>query len=206
MSRPSLGKPGDVEARATKYGTRVWGRRENQNGRSGLRLPHVFDEVSVMSPTIRTATADDLPHLLSLWRSLEDAQRAFRVFPTRADAEERVTGMLLEAMEQETAAVLVIEDDDGSLVGMAVAEVEGTGPHSLADAVSCELSRVVIAPGRRGQGLGRLLIEAAEEFGRARGAAWLSARLFSGNDAGRAFWASQGFQPRYEQRVRPIPR
>jgi GNAT superfamily N-acetyltransferase len=152
---------------------------------------------------IRRASIDDLPQMLELWRALEEAQREFRVLPTRADAEERVSGMLREAIADENAAVFVV-DDDGQLVGMAIAEVSPTGAHSLADAMLCELSRVVIAPERRGEGLGTGLLEAAEEFGRARGAAWLSARIFTGNEAGRAFWARHGFVPRYEQRVRMI--
>jgi len=152
---------------------------------------------------IREAKHDDLPQLLALWRSLEDAQRDHRVFPTRPDAEQRVALMMREAIDDPNAAVLVIDDESG-LVGMAIAEVTPSGAHSLADAVMCELSRVVIAPARRGAGFGSMLVAAAEEFGRARGANWLSARLFSGNEAGRAFWSSRGFVPRYEQRVRPI--
>lgn len=153
---------------------------------------------------IREAAQHDLPQMLSLWRTLEDAQRAHRVFPTRADAEDRVAEMFGASMEDPEARVIVIEDGTGRLVAMALAEVRGTGPHSLADAVCVELSRVVVAPDRRGSGLGAMLVAAAEEFGRAHGADWLSARLFTGNEAGRAFWAGQGFVPRYEQRVRAI--
>ncbi len=152
---------------------------------------------------IREATRDDIPQLVRLWRALEEAQAEFRILPTRADAQARAVWMFEQAIETDGDAVLVI-DDDGVLLGMAVVEVEQTGPHSLAEAVVCELSRVVVAPQSRGQGLGAQLIAAAEAFGRARGANWLSARMFSGNEAGRAFWVAEGFVPRYEQRVRPI--
>jgi GNAT superfamily N-acetyltransferase len=63
---------------------------------------------------------------------------------------------------------------------------------------------VVIKADARGEGLGAKLIEVATTFAQARGAAFLTAKLFTGNEEGRAFWERMGFVPRYEERIKPV--
>lgn len=151
--------------------------------------------------TIRSAGTGDLDALLALWRALEDAQSAFRVFPMIENPEHRVIETFRAAITDVDARVLVAEDD-GSIVGMAIATYGGH--HGLSDASLVELSRVVVAPDRRSRRIGTALVDAAASFGRERGAMFLVAKSFSGNEAARRFWERLGFTPRYEERVRPI--
>lgn len=152
---------------------------------------------------IREATEGDLDAMLSLWRELERIQGSHRLFPMVADAEDRIAGLFREAIADPDSAALVIDGPDGML-GMAIARITEQGHHSMSDARVAELSRVVVRSDARGRGLGTELIEAARAFAKERGAAFLTAKLFTGNTEGRAFWERMGFVARYEERIKPV--
>jgi GNAT superfamily N-acetyltransferase len=158
---------------------------------------------AMKEPAVREATAADLEAMLVLWRALEQIQGAHRLFPMVDDPETRITALFREAITDPDSAALVIEGADG-LLGMAIVRVTEQGHHSMSDARAVELSRVVVKEEARGQGLGKKLIEAATTFAQAHGAAFLTAKLFSGNTEGRAFWERLGFVPRYEERIKPV--
>jgi GNAT superfamily N-acetyltransferase len=154
-------------------------------------------------PPIREATEADIDAMLSLWRELEQIQGGHRLFPRVADAEERITGLLREAIADPDSAAFVGDGPDGML-GMAIARITEQGHHSMSDARVVELSRVVVRADARGRGLGKQLIDAATAFGRERGASFVTAKLFTGNADGRAFWERMGFVARYEERIKPV--
>ena len=151
---------------------------------------------------IRVATNEDVEQMLVLWRQLENAQGPFRVFPLAHGAEAKVAHDLSEALENPDARI-VVADDAGTLVGMAVGWFNARAGH-LDTQPLADLARVVVSPDRRGEGIGVALVGDIEDWARARGARWLQAHLFSGNEHGRAFWEHVGFIPRYEARVRQI--
>ena len=152
---------------------------------------------------IREASEADLDAMLSLWRELEAIQGGYRLFPMVSDAEERIAALFREAIADPDSAALVIDGPDG-MVGMAIARVTEQGHHSMSDARVVELSRVVVRAEARGRGLGKQLIDAATAFGKDRGAAFVTAKLFTGNVEGRAFWERMGFVARYEERIKPV--
>ena len=154
-------------------------------------------------PVLREATEADLDEMLSLWRALEQIQGEYRLFPMVDDAESRIVGLFREAMGDADSSALVIEGPDG-LVGMAIVRLTEQGHHSMSNARAVELSRVVVKEEARGRGLGKMLIEAATAFGKQRGATFLTAKLFTGNTEGRAFWERMGFVSRYEERIKPV--
>ena len=154
-------------------------------------------------PPIREATDADIDAMLSLWRELEQIQGGHRLFPRVADAEERITGLFREAIADPDSAAFVSDGPDGML-GMAIARITEQGHHSMSDARVVELSRVVVRADARGRGLGKQLIDAATAFGRERGASFVTAKLFTGNVDGRAFWERMGFVARYEERIKPV--
>ncbi len=156
-----------------------------------------------MTKPVREATEADLGAMRTLWRELEQIQGGYRLFPMVSDAEERITGLFREAIQDPDSAAFVIEGPDGML-GMAIARVTEQGHHSMSDARVVELSRVVVRADARGRGLGKELIEAATAFGKERGAAFLTAKLFTGNTDGRVFWERMGFVARYEERIKPV--
>ena len=155
------------------------------------------------TPPIREATDADLDAMLSLWRELERIQGGHRLFPMAADAERRIVGLFREAIADPGSAAFVIDGPDG-LLGMAIARVTEQSHHSMSDARVVELSRVVVRADARGRGLGKELIDAASAFAKEHGAAYLAAKLFTGNTEGRAFWERMGFVARYEERIKPV--
>lgn len=150
---------------------------------------------------IRTATHDDLDAVVVLWCALNDAQKPYRIFPLAPDADAFAVRAMAEAIDGDAHRILVA-DRDGDIVGMTVVEVsDRTG---LTRARVAKLSRVVVRPDARGKGIGEQLVGEAERFARALGAEYLAAWVLSRNARGRRFWKRIGFQPRFEELVRPI--
>ena len=84
--------------------------------------------------------------------------------------------------------------------------VAGAGPDGLAvlrfreaiwaDALECYLAELYVVPDRRGQGLGRALMEAAIETARAEGATHMDLGTGEDDAAARALYESLGFSNR----------
>jgi ribosomal protein S18 acetylase RimI-like enzyme len=82
----------------------------------------------------------------------------------------------------------------------------GDGPDGLAvlrfrasiwsQALECYLAELYVVPARRGQGLGRALMEAAIELARARGADYMDLGTGEDDVAARALYESLGFDNR----------
>lgn len=151
--------------------------------------------------TVRTATPDDLAEVLHLWRHLEEHQGAYRMFPLVEDAAQRAEAMFKESIEDPNHRVFLVEQG-GRVAGMLVAH--RTESKGFSHAQTVDLSKLVIDSRHRNRGLARMLVEAAEDFARENGATYLTARVFSDNLAGTGFWGAQQFEPRYEERARPV--
>lgn len=152
---------------------------------------------------IRDAHADELESLLKLWDELERAQGPHRVFEQGESARDDVRKEFAATIDDPDQRLIVAESD-GAVVGMARATVSRAGGMTPDRAVF--LSRVVVDPGRRGSGVGRALVDAAEAFGLERDASHLVAYVFSGNVEGMLVWDALGFKDRFVQKVRPISR
>lgn len=139
--------------------------------------------------------------MLSLWRELEEVQGPLRYFPSSSDAEERIMSSFRAALDAPDADVLLVEDG-GQALGMALVHLENPSRMSAEQAV--ELSRVVVAPGRRRTGAGKALVDAGEEWARRRGIRTLVAAIFVANEDSRRFWKALGFEPWVERMVRPV--
>jgi ribosomal protein S18 acetylase RimI-like enzyme len=87
--------------------------------------------------------------------------------------------------------------------GDTVILVGGDGPDGLAvlrfrpaiwtDAPECYLAELYVVPSRRGQGLGRAIMEAAIEAARAEGATYMDLGTAEDDTAARALYESLGF-------------
>ncbi|MGH2753160.1 MAG: GNAT family N-acetyltransferase [Actinomycetota bacterium] len=105
-------------------------------------------------------------------------------------------------------------------VGWLLAEGEitvllaGAGPDGLAvlrfrpsiwtEALECYLAELYVVPGRRGQGLGRALMEAAIEVARGKGATYMDLGTSEDDVAARALYESLGFRNREGRPDGPI--
>lgn len=152
---------------------------------------------------VRPATVDDLDALLALWRELESAQGAFRIFPPVPDAVDRITRSFLDSIASPDADLLVAVDGD-DVIGMALVHLEL--PSRMSAERALELSRVVVRKERRRSGVGDLLVEAAAAWAAERGIRTLVAAVFIDNETSRRFWERHGFVPWVERTVKILER
>lgn len=119
---------------------------------------------------LRPTDSTDLPALVAL-------ERAAFSDPWTAE-------QLAEAIADEVAVALVLEEGPGEVIGSVLARV-------IAD--EAEVLTIAVAPSHRRRGLGRQLLDAAVAAATARGATtvWLEVR--ASNRAARAMYASAGF-------------
>jgi ribosomal protein S18 acetylase RimI-like enzyme len=127
-------------------------------------------------------------------------------------ADASAIGQLLYDFNQEyddpTPGPSVLAERIGRLLGAAgaVVLVGGPGPDGLAvlrfrpgiwsEGLECYLAELYVAPGRRGQGLGRALMEAAIDQARHHGADHMDLGTSEDDVAARALYESLGFTNR----------
>ena len=139
-----------------------------------------------MSPTLRFATPADVPALLALWEvAAENDARP-------ADSAEKIEALLARDPEACTLAV-----DGGRVVGSLISGWDGWRAH---------LYRLAVHPEARRGGIGRLLLEHAEERFRRLGATRVDAMVLEGNELGQTIWRASGYAPQPEWRrwVKPL--
>ena len=133
---------------------------------------------------VRRATADDAE---AVGRLLDDFNREFGE-PTPGP----------DALAQRVRELLAAGD--------TVVLVGGAGPDGLAvlrlrlsiwtEGLECYLAELYVVPERRGQGLGRALMEEAIEVARAEGATYMDLGTSEDDVAARALYESLGFSNR----------
>ncbi len=113
------------------------------------KMPSIPDSIS--PPHIREATAADRPQLISIINNAFSIETFLE--GTRTD-DERLAAMM------QTGKILVAEDGSGRLLACVYLEVRGKRGY---------LGQLAVDPAHQGKGLGRLMIEAAEERLRSEG-------------------------------------
>lgn len=166
------------------------------------RGSHVLRVYPAPVPTVRAATHADLEALIPLWRELEAVQGPFRAYPVTEDPEGRVRASFKAAIEAKDADLLIALEGDEA-VGMAL--IRPDHPSKMSDEVAADLGRVVVRPDRRGTGVGRALVLAAENWARDRGIRTLVATIYTANEPSREFWRAMGFELFVERLTRVVP-
>lgn len=87
-------------------------------------------------------------------------------------SEEAITERLYRLLPRESDLVLVAEDGDGQVVGW----IHGTELDLLETGARCEIVGLVVDPDHRDQGIGRMLVEAVENWAKQRGLDMISVR------------------------------
>ncbi len=150
---------------------------------------------------VRQATPDDVPALVALFQELDRMQADWRVFTPRPGFYDEVGAKYGEALAHPDAVVLVAEDDEGEVVGMAYGEART--PSRFSDERALELSAVVVRAGYRGRGVGRELVHEAGRFAAERGVRWIELKTFVPNRGAMDFWEDLGFSARVVQMTSP---
>jgi ribosomal protein S18 acetylase RimI-like enzyme len=133
---------------------------------------------------VRRATADDAE---AVGRLLDDFNREFDEPTPGADVLAKRVRHLLD--HGDTIVLVAGEGPDG----LAVLRFR---PAIWAEALECYLAELYVVPERRGQGLGRALMEEAIEAARAEGASYMDLGTSEDDVAARALYESLGFSNR----------
>lgn len=157
--------------------------------------------------SIRPYRDDDLTATLRCVIELQNFERTLepRLRPGEEMAEE-YWAHVLSRCEASNGRVLVAEDD-GHIVGLVA--VVAAEPFMELDDPSGTYGLVTdlfVATSYRKRGLGRVLLEHAEDFARAAGARELRIGILSANDTARRLYTDCGFRPYLEilaKRLRP---
>jgi diamine N-acetyltransferase len=143
---------------------------------------------------IRTAQAEDHDALAVLWREMDDLHASVQPAYFRRPAPTPRTRTQLERIMRGADQSLRVAGVDGEIVGVCHVELFDTPPLPWAmPARRAHVDSLIVAPGHRRQGIGRLLIEDAAGWARGRGAAELVLTVWAGNDDAARFYAALGF-------------
>jgi ribosomal protein S18 acetylase RimI-like enzyme len=131
----------------------------------------------------RLATPDDAP---AIGRLLDDFNTEFEDDTPGPDALANRMGELLGRDDGELAVLLVGDGPDG----LAVLRFR---PALFATAQECYLAELYVVPAKRGQGLGRALMNRVLAYARERGATHIDLNTEEDDRAARALYESLGF-------------
>jgi len=132
--------------------------------------------------TIRPARSDDVEQVLALWRDADAT-------PSPTDNREEVLKLFAEP-----AAVLLVAEADGRLVGTVIGGWDGWRGN---------IYRLAVAPGYRRRGLARLLVAEADRSLHRMGAKRITALVEGDHPWATDFWdslAASGY--RHDERMR----
>jgi ribosomal protein S18 acetylase RimI-like enzyme len=132
-------------------------------------------EVLRTEVTIRHGVVADIPVLLDFWAIAgENASR-----PSDDSA-------LIENLLDRDPESLLVAERAGEIVGTIIAGWDGWRAH---------LYRLAVDPQSRGQGIGRALVQSAEDRLRKLGAIRFDAMVLSDNTLGEGAWVAMGYRP-----------
>ena len=141
---------------------------------------------------LRRAEAGDLDALAKLLGELLAHHAAIEpALAVRPDAAALLRGLLARQLCDRDSAVFVVEAA-GELAGFCAVRVE-RAPSVLVEAARAEISELGVASGRRRQGIGRALAEAARRWAESQAAARVEVRVAARNPEGQAFWRALGY-------------
>ena len=148
-----------------------------------------------MSATIRPARRDDLAALGRLGALLVKTHHDFdtkRFIAATSQTEHGYASFLATQLAEPTVVVLVAERE-GEVVGYTYAGVEGRDYMSLRGPAGM-LYDIVVDPAHRGEGIGRMLLDATLAALEARGAPRAVLSTADRNEAAQRLFARAGFR------------
>lgn len=150
--------------------------------------------------TITAAALADAPALKALLEAAYRGDSARRGWNHEADIldDERIAPGELEAMLADRAVTILTAREGDALLGCVAVTVKGV---SLA-----YLGMLCVLPDRQSAGLGRGLLDAAEDHARKAGIAAMEMTVIAGRDTLIAWYERRGYLRTGETRPFPVPR
>jgi GNAT superfamily N-acetyltransferase len=139
---------------------------------------------------IRRGERRDRERVLALWLALiEHHRRLDRDYPDLRGVHGALEREIELALEGSTCRIYVAEEEDGPF-GFVSAEI---ADELDAPGVLGTIHELYVAPDRRGSGVGRALVRAAEEWFGARSVARRRVRVETSNPEALRFWRTVGY-------------
>jgi ribosomal protein S18 acetylase RimI-like enzyme len=130
-----------------------------------------------MQVELRSAVADDIPGVLAMWQQAAE--------PTSTDSPDALAGLLRRDPD-----ALIVAAADGTIVGSVIAGWDGWRG---------SIYRLAVAPDHRRRGLGRALLQAAEDHLAGLGARRSHAIVVGTSARAVAFWRATDWEHQSEQ-------
>ncbi len=155
--------------------------------------------------TIRPAAPADLAALGRLGALLIRTHHDFDAerFIAAAPESEHLYAAFLGRQLQERSIVVLVAERDGAVVGYTYAGLEGPDYMVLRGPAGA-LYDIVVDPARRGQGVGRQLLDATRAELAARGAPRVVLSPAARNEAAQRLFARAGFRPTMIEMTREV--
>lgn len=149
---------------------------------------------------IRKAADLDRPFILELSPQLAEVASLSWHTETMVQKfqDDYITKMLNQVEGPQTT---LIAEVDGSAMGFVHARETND---SISEEVCGTVALLAVAPTAQGRGIGRLLMEAVEDWSREQGYRLLHLEVFANNDKAQAFYQNLGFQPETSVMIKPL--
>ena len=150
---------------------------------------------SQTGPVVRRATPADLPGIGRLGALLIEEHYDFdpQRFLAATPGMQAGYASFISAQLKDPDKAVLVADDNGDVIGYTYAAVEGSDYMSLRGPAGV-LHDIIVDPEHRGQGVGRLLLDATLEFFRSRGLPRVVLLTAERNEGAQRLFARRGFR------------
>jgi GNAT superfamily N-acetyltransferase len=150
----------------------------------------VTDDGSGPAVTVERPPTEAAEAIADLWVGLAADQRRHGSHLLAEPNRERAREAVLRGIVTDS---LLVATDSEDLVGFVTFEVE-SGVYEQ-DVIRGFVENVYVVPGRRGEGVGSVLLEAAEDRLRERGCEAFFLEALAANEDARRFYREAGYEP-----------
>lgn len=143
---------------------------------------------------VRVARLQEIDRIAALWSLITEHHAGldplFRM--RRGPVAEGELCELLRALQRDPDAEILIYAQNETPVGLCIVRID-RAPPILEETERAEITDLGVRVEMRRQGVGRRLVEAAQEWVRDRGVARIEIQVATGNREGQAFWRGIGY-------------
>lgn len=149
---------------------------------------------------LRKARLTDLPQLVNVWQSFMDEHRKTvceheprynELYTLKKDAQTQIHDYFRRMIHSKNALFVVAVEGD-TIIGYALAKVKNNIPVYAVTHLG-ELSDLYIAADHRGTGIGRRLLDEADDWFRKQGLTWSTVGVNTANARARTLYKKHGY-------------
>ncbi len=142
---------------------------------------------------VRRMAPGDMDAVVRLWNGeVEYHESIDPRLQVREDAEEGFRRFLSRIAASRADVIVLVADSGGEIVGFLIGMVRERTPVFVRSRHGY-ITDIYVDPGFRRRGVGRKLVEAAEEWFISQGLDHVRLQVSAANESGLAFWRSVGF-------------